>query len=210
MRLYGTPPSHFTRKVRVLLQELRVPFEFVVLDKLLETGPEKFANNPLHMFPVLEHDGQQLIESDLICEYLIEKFGRGSEIATALPGPEQRVRERQCLAIMNGAMSAGVTLIRAKRSGIEKWGDYAYFRQELASIEAALAWLDRDLGARTSYYPGRLSMLDITLMCFVEWAVFREFLPDRAKYPHLDQFVRAHQDRASFKSTHPSINEVKA
>jgi glutathione S-transferase len=208
MRLYGTAPSHFTRKVRILLQELSVPFEFVLLDKLLETGPEKFANNPLHMFPVLEHEGKQLIESDLICQYLIERFGKGKELSTFLPSAENAVHDQQRLAIVNGGMSAGVTLVRAKRSGIEKWTDYAYFRQELAAIDAAFAWIEKDLGDRDSYYPGRLTMLDIALMCLTEWAVFRDFLKDPSRFPNLTRFVRKHASRASFQSTHPSI-EVK-
>ena len=119
-----TPPSHFTRKVRVLLQELRVPFEFVHLDKLLETGPEKFADNPLHMFPVLEHKGQRLIESDLICDYLIRNFGKGPQLESFMPEAANECFDRQRLAIMNGGMSAGVTLIRAKRSGIENLDGY--------------------------------------------------------------------------------------
>jgi glutathione S-transferase len=205
MRLYGTPPSHFTRKVRILLHELGVPFEFVILDKLLETGAEKFAHNPLHMFPVLEHDGRQLIESDLICDYLIERFGANTAISTFLPSDTNSVDDLQRLAVMNGGMSAGVTLIRAKRSGIERWADYPYFRQELASLEASYTWLDKDLGERTSYYPGKFTMLDITLISFLEWAVFREFLMDIKHYPNLDRLLRTHQDRVSVRSTHPEV-----
>jgi glutathione S-transferase len=209
MRIYGTPPSHFTRKVRVLLQELGVPFEFVVLDKLLETGAEKFADNPLHMFPVLEHEGRRLIESDLICEYLIERFGANKPISTFLPSETNAVADRQRLAIINGAMSAGVTLIRAKRSGLERWDDYPYFRQELAAIDAALLWLDKDLGGRTSYYPGKFTMLEITLACLVEWAVFREFIKDFSRYPNLARFARTHKGRPSLESTHPAVTEVR-
>jgi len=209
MRIYGTPPSHFTRKVRILLQELRVPFEFVLLDKLMETGAEKFAGNPLHMFPVLEHEGRHLIESDLICEYLIARFGSNTPLSSFLPSETNAVEDRQRLAIMNGGMSAGVTLIRAKRSGIEKWTDYAYFRQELAALDDAFAWLEKDLGNRTSYYPGKFTMLEITLLCLIDWAVFRDFLKELPKYPNLERFVRAHEGRASVKSTHPSMTEVK-
>lgn len=179
------------------------------LDKLLEVGPGNFANNPLHMFPVLDHEGRQLIESDLICEYLIERFGT-AEFSSFLPSPENKVRDQQRLALINGGMSAGVTLIRAKRSGIDRWTEHAYFRQELAAISAVLDWLEADLGARDAYYPGRLTMLDIALMCFLEWAAFRDFWKDRSRHPHLAGFVKAQENRPSFKATHPSISEARA
>ena len=138
MQLYGTPPSHFTRKVRIVLQELGLPYEFVILSQLLEVGERHFAHNPLHMFPVLEDGDIRLFESDLICDYLISRYGAGKELNSFIPSQKNQVKDRQRLAVMNGGMSAGVTLIRAKRSGIRDWAPFPYFRQELASIDAAL------------------------------------------------------------------------
>jgi glutathione S-transferase len=210
MRLYGTPPSHFTRKVRVLLQELRVPYEFVSIPDLFAVGQQHFGQNPLQRFPVLEHDGTRLIESDLICEYLIDRFGAGTGFASYYPEPKNRVRDGQSIAVMNGTMDAGVNLLRGKRSGIEPWEKYPFFRQELAAIGEGLAWLEKDLGARDSYYPGRLTMPDVTLMCALEWLAFREFWTDHSKHPNLARFVAAHGGRPSFQSTHPLVTEVRS
>lgn len=211
MRLYGTPPSHFTRKVRVVLQELKVPYEFVVLEKLLEVGEEKFAGNPLHLFPVLEDGTQRLFDSSLICEYLLERYGQGKELASFLPPVENKVRDQKRLVVMNGAMSAGVTLIRAKRSGIENTNDYSFFRQEKAALAGAFRWLERELGSAESFYPGRLTMLDINLQCLLEWAVFRELNIPEAETPNLVRFRDAFATRPSFRDTHPSLvkGEVK-
>ncbi|NDF16270.1 hypothetical protein EB061_13300, partial [bacterium] len=115
--------------MRVVLQELRVPYEFVHIANLLEVGEEHFAHNPLHMFPVLEDGDLRLFESDLICDYLISRFGKNAELSTFLPIEENKIRDLQRMAVMNGGMSAGVTLIRAKRSGIQDWNAHAYFRQ---------------------------------------------------------------------------------
>lgn len=208
MRLYGTPPSHFTRKVRVVLQELKVPYEFVVLGNLLEVGEEKFAGNPLHLFPVLDAGDQRLFESSLICEYLIEKFGQGNELSAYCPAPENKIRDLQRMAVMNGAMSAGVSLVRAKRSGIENGDNFAFFRQEKEALAAALRWLEKDLGNRASYYPGRLTMVDITLQCLLEWAAYREMGPPVSKFPHLASFMNGFSSRPSFAGTHPSLQRV--
>jgi len=201
MKLFGTPPSHFTRKVRVILQELSLPFEFIVLDRLLETGEEKFAYNPLHQFPVMEDGGRRLIESDLICEYLLERYGRGNGAVSLFPGGDI-FDHKQRLAIMNGAMASGVKLIRAKRSGIS-W-EYPFFEQEKASLTASLQWLENDLGGKLRYGEQGIGLLDISLMSLAEWAVFREFAPSLEKYPSLSRFVEAHKNRPSFASTHPS------
>ncbi len=209
MRLYGTPPSHFTRKVRVVLQELGIPYEFVVLDRLLEVGEEKFAGNPLHLFPVFDDGTQQIFDSSLICEYLIERHGRGKELSAYLPHLENKVADQKRMAIMNGAMSAGVSLIRAKRSGLDNWDAYPFFRQEKASLAAALRWLDRDLGERASYYPGRLTMVDITLQCLLEWAIFRELSLPHQEIPNLTRFREFFAPRPSFKGTHPSLPEAR-
>lgn len=208
MQLCGTPPSHFTRKVRVLLQELGLSYELVKLEKILETGEEKFASNPLHLFPVLIDGSTTLFDSDAICEYLIERHGSNKGWATFFPVVENKIHDRQRLVVINGGMSAGVSVIRARRSGIEDWSKHAYLRQEMAAIEAALRWLERDLGSSRSYYPGRFTMLDIALHCFVEWAQFREMHSDWSTFPNLAQFVRAHASRPTLKATHPSLSEV--
>lgn len=203
MKLYGTPPSHFTRKVRVLLQELQVPCEFIpmAMNSLMQTGPEHFADNPLHQLPILIDGEKNIIESDIICEYLLDHFSKGQKF---YPDEKNKLEDQKRLAIMNGGMSAGVKLIRAKRSEIPEFMNFVFFKQERAALDASLDWLEKDLGSKTRYYPGNLTMLDITLMCFVEWAVFREMVPHLNNHPNLARFVEANKNHPSFASTHPA------
>jgi glutathione S-transferase len=205
MKLYGTPPSHFTRKARVLLLELGNHFQFIAPATLMETGVEKFAGNPLHQVPVLEDNGRMIIESDLICEYLLKTYGSNRQDLALYPQADE-IGQKMRLAIMNGAMASGVKLIRAKRSGIS-W-DYPFFLQEQASIAASLDWLDQDLGGKTSYEEGKLTLLDIALMSLAQWAIFREMIPSLEAYPAIQRFVEANRDRPSFAQTHPA-REVK-
>lgn len=210
MQVYGTPPSHFTRKVRVLLQELGLPYEFVKFEVsgLMAIGADKFADNPLHLFPVLVDGKERLFDSDAICEYLINRYGNGKEISSFLPDPANAVHDRQRMVMINGGMGAGVSVVRARRSGVEDWKKHPWLCQEMEAISGAARWLEKDLGARASYYPGRLTMMDIGLMCFLEWAQFREMLSVWDELPNLVAFVKANASRESFKSTHPSLTEV--
>lgn len=206
MKLYGTPPSHFTRKVRVVLQELALPHDFIVLDRLLETGPEKFADNPLHRLPILVDGQKNIIESDIICEYLLSRYGSKNADLSFLPEGDLFDQKKR-LSVMNGGMGAGAELMRGKRSGIS-W-ELPYFVQEKASLLAGLAWLNKDLGDRYFYGADKLSLLEISLQCFAEWATFREMVPSLADYPHLEKFVEFHRNRASFAQTHPGAEAKK-
>ncbi len=209
MQVFGTPPSHFTRKVRVLLQELGQTYEFVRLQNILAVGAGEFAENPLHLFPVLIDGKNRLFDSDAICEYLVEQYGAGTKISSFFPAPGNKTHDRQRLVMINGAMSAGVSVIRARRSGVENWKDYPWLRQEMQAITAAAEWLEKDLGAQESYYPGRLTVLDIALQCFLEWAEYREMITDWSTLPCLKSFKERHASRASFACTHPSLSEAK-
>ena len=204
MKLYGTYPSHFTRKVRVVLQELGLPFEFsrMEVESLGKIGAENFGGNPLHQIPVLEDGGKHIIESDIICEYLLRTYGKpGDDLALFPPGDE--IDHKIRLSIMNGGMASGVKLIRGKRSGLT-W-DCTFFRQEQASLTGALEWLDKDLNGQTAYGGNKLTLLDISLMCFAQWAVFREMIPSLAPYKNIERFVNASKDRPSFVQTFPTV-----
>ncbi|RZA09342.1 MAG: glutathione S-transferase family protein [Proteobacteria bacterium] len=203
MKLYGASPSHFTRKVRVVLHELGLQFEFAALSRLLEATPDAFGENPLLQMPVLEDRGYRLIESDLICEYLIERYGKKQVRFYPIKG--DGILHRQRLAIMNGGMGAGAKIMRAKRSAIPNFDDYAFFKQERASLTASLEWLDKDLGPRLTYAAEEFTLLEISLMCFVEWAPFREMVPNLDAYPNLKRFQAHWHEHASFAATRPSL-----
>lgn len=46
MKLYGTPLSHFARKVRILLDLYQVPYDFVDVGNVAEGDQTTFAGNP--------------------------------------------------------------------------------------------------------------------------------------------------------------------
>lgn len=208
MKLHGTLPSHFTRKVRVVLQELGLPFEFNAMEvgDLSKIGAENFGQNPLHQIPVLEDGGKRIIESDIICEYLLRTYGKPGDGLALFPDGDD-IEHKIRLSIMNGGMASGVKLIRGKRSNLD-W-DCPFFRQEQESIKGALEWLDKDLNGQTAYHGTKLTLLDITLMCFAQWAAFREMIPSLKPYGNIERFVNSNKDRASFAQTFPTMTAAK-
>lgn len=206
MKLYGTKPSHFTRKNRVVFHELELDYEFVELSELLEVGKEKFAGNPLHMFPVLETKDNWLVESDRISEFLIEKFGSGTPLSQFMPEDRfSKIELWNFQSIINGVMESAVHRIRAQRSGITNIDQYPFFRQEREALISGLDWLNSNLDGVTSFSFSGFCYLDISLLCLLEWAIFREQIEDLAEYKNLMAFQAQHQDRASLRSTHPAL-----
>ena len=77
MKLYNAPHSTCSQKVRICLAEKGQPFEDIRLD--LGKGkdqlkPEYLKLNPNGVVPTLVDDGDVIVDSSVICEYLDEKY----------------------------------------------------------------------------------------------------------------------------------------
>jgi glutathione S-transferase len=160
MQLVGTPLSHFTRKVRIVAAELAIPLDFHTLPAatgVLTTTPEAYADNPLMRVPVLVDGDLRLVESDHIVRYLVGRFDPADRLAVRSEAPDALNR----LAVLNGVMANGVTLILAKRGGLEDIEHVVYFQKLIAAIDGALAWLD----ARTEPEAPGFDYRDIVTIC---------------------------------------------
>lgn len=75
MKLYGSPLSGNTTKVRIAALEIGLPLEFVVLDitKAENRGATYLEKNPMGKVPTIDDDGFVLWESGAILEYLAGK-----------------------------------------------------------------------------------------------------------------------------------------
>jgi glutathione S-transferase len=72
--LYHIPLSPFSRKVRLVLAEKRIPFD-LKLERVWERRAEFLALNPACTVPVLQDaNGLVLADSNAICEYLDEAY----------------------------------------------------------------------------------------------------------------------------------------
>lgn len=72
LKLYHSPISTCSQKVRVCLAEKGLAFESCVIDfgKQEHLSDEYLAINPNGVVPTLVHDGRTIIDSSVICEYV--------------------------------------------------------------------------------------------------------------------------------------------
>ena len=113
MKLYCSVTSPYSRKVRVVLQELQLAgqTEEVIADPFNPT-PEFLAANPLSKIPALVTEkGEALLDSSLIVEYL-QTRGHGLLL---LPKGSKRWAPLRRAQIAEGMIDAAVAMVMEKR-----------------------------------------------------------------------------------------------
>ena len=104
--LYHLPLSPFSRKVRLVLAEKRLPFE-LRQEKVWERRAEYLELNPAGTVPTLiEDNGLAIPDSAVICEYLEEAYPDTPLLGRTLA---ERVEVRRLVAWFDGKFAAEVT-----------------------------------------------------------------------------------------------------
>jgi glutathione S-transferase len=198
MKILGTASSPYTRKVRIVALEKNLPVEFVV-DGPLAPGSAVPGLNPLAKIPVLiRDDGQALVDSPLIAEYL-DLAGDGAHLIP-LVGPE-RFAVREWEAIADGALDAAI-LIRMEMLRPEPQRSAEWIDRQRGKIESVLAELDRRLGAQARCVGPTLTLADIATGCLLAYLQFR-FDDGRwhERYANLGRLCAELETRPSFRAT---------
>lgn len=199
MKLVGSKTSPFVRKVRVVLAEKGLPFEFLEENAWnADTTVPRY--NPLTKVPVLVlDDGECLYDSGVITEYL-----------DALTGPRlipaagvERARVRRDEALGDGIADAGVAIfLERKREAARQ--DPAWIARQRDKLQMGIASLASSVAAGSSMGRAQLAMGDIACGCALFWLEFR--LPEiqwRAQYGALRAWAERLEARAAFATTRP-------
>jgi glutathione S-transferase len=104
--LYHLPLSPFSRKVRLVLAEKRLPFD-LRLEKVWERRPEYLELNPAGTVPTLvENNSVAIPDSSVICEYLEEAYPDTPLLGRTLV---ERAETRRLVAWFDGKFATEVT-----------------------------------------------------------------------------------------------------
>ena len=200
MKLIGSHSSPFARKVRVVLAEKRIDYEFVIE---IPSNPDSRVQqyNPLGKIPVLvTEDGTNLFDSRVIVEYLDSI----SPVTRLIPEPaRQRIQVRRWEALADGILDACVLLVQESRRPPELQSEAVAARQK-AKIERALATAAAELADRTWCAGEGYSLADIALGCALGFLDFRFPENDwRTAYPNLVRYADKLFKLAPFEATIP-------
>ena len=196
MKLYATPLSHFSRKIRLLLDHYAQAYEVIDVGNVAEGAKAKFADNPLMRVPVLVDQGEWLIESDHIAAYLARKLDPRDAFEVHTTDPASlNIR-----AVLNGIMLEEVKVILAKRTQVPV-EQYAFFDKALEAMREGLAWLETKAAAFT---PDAPKYREFHLVCLWDHLEYYGLLP-LEPYGRLREVAAQVSSREKVKRSAPQV-----
>ena len=201
MKLLGSVPSPYTRKVRIVLAEKKIECEFEPVDVNPPENPVN-AHNPLGKVPALVmDDGSALFDSRVIVEFL----DAVSPLARLIPEENrERVAVRRWEALADGCLDAGL-LIRYESLRPKKEQSAAWAGKQTGKLQRGLAMIAAELGERPWCHGDRYTLADIAVGCCLGWVEFRKpgGVEWRAEYANLARHYDKLMERPAFADTAP-------
>lgn len=199
MKLIASKTSPFARKVRIVLAEKNLPFDFIV-DVPWDADTEVPKFNPLGKVPVLVRDGgDTLYDSRVIVEYL-EQVKPWPMLIPVESGAMIEVKKWEALADGIGDAAAAI-FIERKRPEVQQSADW--IARQRRKIDNGLAAMNTSVAG--PYCMGELlSLADIAVGSALGYLDFRFAEIDwRRDYPALKALYEKLSERDSFKQTLP-------
>ncbi len=196
MKLYYAPTSPYVRMVRVAALEKGVDGRIELIDARGE-GNDTEEKNPLNKVPTaVTDDGEVLIESRLICQY-VDSLAGGPELYPADSAARRRVLQQE--ALIHGVLDAAVLRRMETRREEGKQSEWWHERQQ-RKITLGLAQIERDLDAITA----APTIAPISLGCALSF--IDRILPDtdwRAAHPKLKAWFESYAKTPHMQATAP-------
>ena len=203
MKLIGSLTSPYVRKVRVVLAEKKLEFQFVEEDVWSKDSSISTAN-PLSKVPCLIMEGgEAMFDSRVITEYLDTMSPVGKLIPTS--GRERaEVKTWEALAdgLLDAAIAARLEATWAGRTDAQR--SSAWIDRQMDKIHASLAAMERGLADKPFCSGVHLSLSDVAVGCALGYLDFRFAQLDwRSAHPHLARLHEKLAQRQSFIDTCP-------
>ncbi len=184
-----------SRRITWLLEELGEPYTVVAYQRDPSTRlapPELRAIHPLGKAPVLRDNGEVLVESGAIIEYLIRQYGRG-RFMPAMGTPDYN-RYIQFLHYAEGSAMLPLML----QLYVGRLGDAgAPLKPRIDSeLQNHLGYLDREVAQRDYFVGNTLTGADVQLSFVAQMATRGS---GRASYPNLARFVERIEARPAYQ-----------
>ncbi len=202
MKLIGSNSSPYVRKVRIVLAEKKIEYQYELED--VWSADSTIQNiNPLGKVPTLiMDDGGALFDSRVIAEYLDNL----TPVHKLVPASgRSRVEVKTWEVLGDGLLDAAVLVRLEQTQRTDSQRSPAWIARQMTKIESALQAMSNALGDKPWCVDGRYSLADISLGCAIGYLDFR--FPALGWRPQFSNLAR-HADklfaRPSFVDTIPS------
>lgn len=204
MKLIGSMSSPYVRKVRIVMAEKKLDYEFV-LEDVWAADTTIAQSNPLGKVPCLVMEGgEALFDSRVIVEYLDTLSPVGKLIPVV---GRERAEVKTWEALADGVMDAAILARmeahwpgRAQGERSKAWID-----RQLGKVNASVKAMSQGLGDKPYCAGIYLSLADIAVGCALDYLHFR--FPEidwRGSYPNLGKLQDKLMQRQSFVDSKPA------
>lgn len=199
MKLLGSPGSPYVRKVRIVLAEKRIQYDYII-DRPSNPDSRVAQFNPLGKIPVLiRDDGRPLYDSVVIVEYL---EGLAAEPRLIPATFDDRIEVKRWEALGDGIADATVAVSHDLREVEMQRKPAAWYTRQRQKIQRGLNAMEHDLGAREFCHGTGFTLADIAAGFALGYLdLVLQDTDWRRDFPLLMQFETRMAARESFKTT---------
>ncbi|KAK1354649.1 Glutathione transferase [Heracleum sosnowskyi] len=204
VKLFGAWESPFSKRVEIALKLKGVKYEYVE-ENLSSKSPELLKYNPVHeKVPVLLHNGQPIVESLVILEYIDETWKSGP---TILPeDPYERATSRFWANFLDNKLFVAVIKF-FKSKGKEQ--------DAIEEIGELLSILENELGDKKFFAGESIGLVDIAANIVALWLGvieegFGKELFTKETHPKLYKWSEEYLDCSIIKETLPPKADLLA
>lgn len=203
MKLIGALTSPYVRKVRVVMAEKKLDYDFVT-ENVWSADTQINEFNPLGKVPCLVMEGSEALhDSRVIVEYL-DTLSPVGKLIPPVGRERAEVKTWEALAdgLLDAAILARLEATWAGRSEAER--SQAWIERQLGKVQGALRAMGQGLADKPFCAGIHLSLADIAVGCSLGYLDFRFPQIDwRTPHPNLLRLYDKLAQRASFADTVP-------
>lgn len=204
MKLIGSLTSPYVRKVRIVMAEKKLDYQWL-LEDVWAADSAIVAANPLGKVPCLVMEGGEAVfDSRVIVEYL-DTLSPVGKLIPAQGRERAEVKTWEALAdgLLDAAILARLEATWAGRS--EQQRSEAWIARQMGKIAAALKAMSTGLGEKAYCSGVHFSLSDVAAGCALAYLDLR--FPEinwRESYPNLAKLQDKLLKRPSFVETSPA------
>jgi len=204
MKLLGAIASPYVRKVRVVMAEKKLDYQFVQED-VWSADTTIGQSNPLGKVPCLVMEGgEALFDSRVIVEYL-DTLSPVGKLIPAVGRERAEVKTWEALAdgVLDALILARLEANWAGRAKAQR--SQAWIDRQMVKVDASLEAMSKGLGDKPFCSGIHMSLADIAVGCALGYLDFRFAHIDwRTPHPNLAKLHEKLAQRPSFADTAPS------
>jgi glutathione S-transferase len=161
MKLYDFQPCPFGQKVRIVLAEKGLSYDFVEVDLTQgeQRKPDFLRLNPFGRVPVLVDEDSTIYDSTVIIEYLEDEYPE-PPVLPAIGSSALRARARLWEDFADTSFTPQVDQLIGEMSKVESERDPARVQRLQKAVERALDYVNHELQGQ-DYLAAQFSIADI-------------------------------------------------